>query len=104
MTLGPVSLQASLVTLKMPAPIRIPISAAYDSTVPRSRRRRLTIGEALEFLSVLLSGGGIRVSHSHPVSTGWPFLGKAFPNRFQRFPSLSFAFEESVPAWGAPLK
>src|SRR2546422_6780002 len=82
MTLGPVSLQASLVTLKMPAPIRIPISAAYDSTVPRSRRRRGTIGEALEFLSVLLSGGGIRVSHSHPVSTGWPFLGKVFPNVF----------------------
>src|SRR6267378_6171964 len=49
MTLGPVSLQASLVTLKMPAPIRIPISAAYDSTVPRSRRRRLTRGVGLSW-------------------------------------------------------
>src|SRR5438045_7080072 len=39
MTLGPVSAQASLVTLKMPAPMRMPSSAAYDSTVPRSRRR-----------------------------------------------------------------
>src|ERR1041385_2137845 len=28
----------------MPAPTRIPISAAYDSTVPRSRRRREVTG------------------------------------------------------------
>src|SRR6059058_3786587 len=39
MTLGPVRAHASLVTLKMPAPMRMPSSAAYDSTVPRSRRR-----------------------------------------------------------------
>src|SRR5260370_29083 len=39
MTLGQVGTQASLVTLKIPAPIRIPSSAAYDSMVPRSRRR-----------------------------------------------------------------
>src|SRR6266536_4032680 len=44
MTLGPVSDHAWLVTLNMPAPIRIPIRAAYDSTVPRSRRRRETMG------------------------------------------------------------
>src|SRR3954447_19270635 len=44
MTLGPVIAPASLVTLKIPAPIRIPISAAYDSMVPRSRRSRETIG------------------------------------------------------------
>src|SRR5579872_2507702 len=38
-TLGPVNVHASLVTLKMPAPMRIPSSVAYDSIVPRSRRR-----------------------------------------------------------------
>src|SRR2546421_290129 len=87
MTLGPVSFQASLVTLKMPAPIRIPINAAYDSTVPRSRRRRETIGKARLFLSVLLVviEGGIRVSYSHPVSTGCQFPEKSFQTVFNGF-------------------
>src|ERR1051326_6649332 len=34
MTLGPVNRQASLVTLKIPAPIRIPTNAASDSPGP----------------------------------------------------------------------
>src|SRR5262245_58203779 len=38
-TLGPVSSHASPVTLKIPAPIRIPINTAYDSRAPRSRRK-----------------------------------------------------------------
>src|ERR1051325_1227440 len=38
-TLGPVNPHAPLVTLKMPAPMRMPINTAYDSSVPRSRRR-----------------------------------------------------------------
>jgi hypothetical protein len=49
MTLGPVRFQASLVTLKIPAPISIPIRVAYDSMVPRSRRKRATgWGELVE--------------------------------------------------------
>src|SRR5437016_3128783 len=44
MTLGPVRRQASPVTLKMPAPMRMPSSAAYDSIVPRSRRRLWAMG------------------------------------------------------------
>src|SRR6266700_465036 len=98
MTLGPVSLQASLVTLKIPAPIRIPISAAYDSTVPRSRRRRETIGAATVSLSGVrvFNEGGIRVSHSHPVSTGCPCSDKILPNRFQRFLRLPLAYDEFV--------
>src|SRR5687768_7478370 len=43
MTLGPVSRNASPVTLKMPAPMRMPRSVAYDSRVPRSRRRPAVI-------------------------------------------------------------
>src|SRR5437763_15185739 len=39
MRLGPVSRQASPVTLKIPAPISMPRSVAYDSIVPSSRRR-----------------------------------------------------------------
>src|SRR5437764_221388 len=44
MTLGPVSSQATPVTLKMPAPMRMPRRAAYDSTTPRSRRRLWDMG------------------------------------------------------------
>src|ERR1043165_1742261 len=66
-TLGPVSLQASLVTLKMPAPIKIPISVAYDSRVPRSRRRRETGVSEFDVERELLEfETGIRHSHSHP--------------------------------------
>src|SRR3954447_308342 len=66
MTLDPVRSQASLVTLKMPAPISMPSSVAYDSTAPRSRRSEDDSGadmSAIVARPVLraLRGGGARL-------------------------------------------
>src|SRR3954447_10771399 len=71
MTLDPVRSQASLVTLKMPAPISMPSSVAYDSTAPRSRRSEAESGAAMSAIvarAVLraLRGGGARL-HLHRV-------------------------------------
>src|SRR6185369_14132410 len=52
MRLGPVIRQASPVTLKMPAPMRMPSSVAYDSIVPRSRRRPEVIWASVQGNSV----------------------------------------------------
>src|SRR5947199_6946574 len=66
MTLDPVSSHASLVTLKIPAPINMPSSVAYDSTAPRSRRSEAESGADISPIvarAVLraLRGGGTRL-------------------------------------------
>src|SRR5438270_3445749 len=60
MTLGPVRCHASPVTLKIPAPIRMPSRVAYDSIVPRSRRRPVVIGWVEDTVSALLQHPGSR--------------------------------------------
>src|SRR3954452_24005909 len=63
MTLDPVSSHASLVTLKIPAPMSIPSSVAYDSTAPRSRRSDAESGTDMSAIvarpvGCALRGGG----------------------------------------------
>src|SRR5437879_5252818 len=91
MTLGPVSDHAWLVTLKMPAPIRIPTSAAYDSTVPRSRRRRETIGGELDIECELLEfEDGIRQFSFSPGFNRVANWDMNYENRFNVFSLESF--------------
>src|SRR5437763_13984099 len=81
MTLDPVSSHASLVTLKMPAPMSIPSSVAYDSTAPGSRRSEAESGadmSAIVARAVLraLRGGGTRL-HLHRVEVVQQLAGVA---------------------------
>src|SRR5258708_6489407 len=82
MTLDPVSSHASLVTLKMPAPMSMPSSVAYDSTAPRSRRSDAESGTDMSAIvarpgrRALRGGGGARL-HLHGVEIVQQLAGVA---------------------------
>src|SRR5580765_4752362 len=83
MTLDPVSSHASLVTLKMPAPMSMPSSVAYDSTAPRSRRSDAESGTDMSVIvarpgrrALRGRGGGARL-HLYRVEIVQQFAGVA---------------------------